>query len=147
MNEDWDSQGSEFKISATYRLPYIIIRSWFSNPGLFEFQVWNKPGIEKLNSRFTLKSPLFLPISSCLYLCAQRFFHKETFLLINKLLHEIYTRLFFFHTKILLSIISRKWYFVTKIVLTYYEKKLFVIEKNFWNSRLKAENLQNVWDH
>jgi hypothetical protein len=31
----------------------------FSNPGLFEFQVWNKPGIEKLNSRFTLKSPKF----------------------------------------------------------------------------------------
>ena len=30
----------------------------FSNPGLFEFQVWNKPGIEKLNSRFTLKSPV-----------------------------------------------------------------------------------------
>ena len=25
----------------------------FSNPGLFEFQVWNKPGIEKLNSRST----------------------------------------------------------------------------------------------
>ena len=31
-------------------------------------------------------------------------------------------------------------YFVTKIVLTY-------CEKNFWNSRLKAENLQNFWDH
>ena len=30
----------------------------FSNPGLFEFQVWNKPGIEKLNSRSTLISPL-----------------------------------------------------------------------------------------
>ena len=28
-----------------------------------------------------------------------------------------------------------KWYFVTKIVLTY-------CEKNFWNSRLKAENLK-----
>ena len=34
---------------------------------------------------------------------------------------------------------------VTKIVLTYCEKKL--IEKNFWNWRLKAENLQNFWDH
>ena len=31
------------------------------------------------------------------------------------------------------------WYFVTKIVL--------VMEKNFWNSRLKAENLQKFWDH
>ena len=30
----------------------------FSNPGLFEFQVWNKPGIEKLNSRSTLISPI-----------------------------------------------------------------------------------------
>jgi len=29
----------------------------FSNPGLFEFQVRNKPGIEKLNSRSTLISP------------------------------------------------------------------------------------------
>ena len=41
-----------------------------------------------------------------------------------------------------------KCYFVTKIVLTYCEKKIVpVIEKNFWNSRLKAENLQNFWDH
>ena len=30
----------------------------------------------------------------------------------------------------------QKWYFVTKIVLTY-------CEKNFWDSRLMAENLQN----
>ena len=29
----------------------------FSNPALFEFQVWIKPGIQKLNSRSTLKSP------------------------------------------------------------------------------------------
>ena len=42
----------------------------------------------------------------------------------------------------------RQWYFVTKIVLTYCEKKiLIVIDKNFWNSRLKAKNLQNFWDH
>ena len=42
-----------------------------------------------------------------------------------------------------------KWYFVTKIDLIYYEKKLFylVIKKNFWNSRLKAGNLQIFWDH
>ena len=26
-------------------------------------------------------------------------------------------------------------------------KNVLVIEKNFWNSRLKAENLQNFWDH
>ena len=28
-----------------------------------------------------------------------------------------------------------------------WEKMVLVIEKNFWNSRLKVENLQNVWDH
>ena len=28
-----------------------------------------------------------------------------------------------------------------------WEKNALVIEKNFWNSRLKAENLQNFWDH
>ena len=28
-----------------------------------------------------------------------------------------------------------------------WEKMVLVIEKNFWNSRLKEENLQNVWDH
>ena len=40
-----------------------------------------------------------------------------------------------------------KWYFVTKIVLTNCEKKLFLlIEKNFWNLRPKAENLQNFWE-
>ena len=39
------------------------------------------------------------------------------------------------------------WYFVTKIVLTDCEKKLlYGLRKTFANSRLKAENLQNVWD-
>ena len=28
-----------------------------------------------------------------------------------------------------------------------WEKIVLVIEKNFWNSRLKAKNLQNLWDH
>ena len=28
-----------------------------------------------------------------------------------------------------------------------WEKIVLVIEKNFWNSRLKAENLQNFWEH
>ena len=28
-----------------------------------------------------------------------------------------------------------------------WEKIVLVIEKNFWNSRMKAENLQNFWDH
>ena len=28
-----------------------------------------------------------------------------------------------------------------------WEKIVLVIEKNFWNSRLKAEKLQNFWDH
>ena len=28
-----------------------------------------------------------------------------------------------------------------------WEKIVVVIEKIFWNSRLKAENLQNFWDH
>ena len=28
-----------------------------------------------------------------------------------------------------------------------WEKIVLVIEKNFWNSRLKVENLQNFWDH
>ena len=28
-----------------------------------------------------------------------------------------------------------------------WEKFVLVTEKNFWNSRLKAENLQKFWDH
>ena len=28
-----------------------------------------------------------------------------------------------------------------------WERIVLVIEKNFWNSRLKAENLQNFWGH
>ena len=28
-----------------------------------------------------------------------------------------------------------------------WEKIVLVIEKNFWNSRLKADNLQKFWDH
>ena len=44
--------------------------------------------------------------------------------------------------------LRQKWYFVTNIVLTYCEKKkILVIEKNFWNSRLKAENLKFFLDH
>ena len=42
----------------------------------------------------------------------------------------------------------------TKMVFCYqncsdllWEKIVQVIKKNFWNSRLKAENLQNFWDH
>ena len=46
------------------------------------------------------------------------------------------------------QITSLKWYFATKIVLTYCEKNLFYwLRKNIWNSRLKAENFQNFWDH
>ena len=47
---------------------------------------------------------------------------------------------------VLLFIISL-WYFVTKIVLTLlWEKIVLVIEKNFWNSMLKAENLKFFWE-
>jgi hypothetical protein len=28
-----------------------------------------------------------------------------------------------------------------------WEKNVLMIKKNFWSSKLKAENLQNVWDH
>ena len=38
------------------------------------------------------------------------------------------------------------WHFVSKIILTCCEKKIvLVIQKNFWNSRLKAENLQKFF--
>ena len=46
--------------------------------------------------------------------------------------------------------------FAKKSILVYYyqncsdllwEKIVLVIEKNFWNSRLKVEKLQNFWDH
>ena len=43
---------------------------------------------------------------------------------------------------------KEKWYFVSKIGLTYCEKKMFpLIEKNFWNSKLKAENFKMFWKH
>ena len=38
------------------------------------------------------------------------------------------------------------WYFVTKKKIILWEKIVLVIEKNFWNSRLRAENLHNFWD-
>ena len=50
-----------------------------------------------------------------------------------------------------------KWYAIfaiSKMVFCYqncsdllWEKIVLVIEKNFWNSRLKAENFQKFWDH
>ena len=46
------------------------------------------------------------------------------------------------------------WFGVKKLVFCYqncsdllWEKIVLVIKKNFWNSRLKAENLQHFWDH
>ena len=47
------------------------------------------------------------------------------------------------HTINHISLFYDHWYFVSKIVLTLCEKNIgVVIEKNFWNSRLKAKNLQ-----
>ena len=37
--------------------------------------------------------------------------------------------------------------FFQKLFWTTVRKNILVIEKNFWNSRLKAENLKNVCDH
>ena len=34
-----------------------------------------------------------------------------------------------------------------KLFWTTVRKKIIVIEKNFWNSRLKAKNLQKFWDY
>ena len=34
-----------------------------------------------------------------------------------------------------------------KLFCLLWEKNVLVIEKNFWNSRLKAKNLPNFWDH
>ena len=46
------------------------------------------------------------------------------------------------------------WHFFVDIVFCYpncsdllWEKIVLVIEKNFWNLRLNAENFQNFWDH
>ena len=41
-----------------------------------------------------------------------------------------------------------KWYCVTKFFSDLlWEKIVLVIVKNFWNSRLKADNFQKFWDH
>ena len=52
------------------------------------------------------------------------------------------------------SIHSGHWTWLVIIIFCYqncsdllWEKNVLVIEKLFWNSRLKAENLQNFWDH
>ena len=50
------SSSADLKLS--FSKPGSDLELSFSNPGVFEFQVWNKPGIEKLNSRSTLISPL-----------------------------------------------------------------------------------------
>ena len=46
-----------------------------------------------------------------------------------------------------LNIFKNFWHFVSTIVLTRFKNFFLKIEKNFWNSRLKADNLQNFWDH
>ena len=56
--------------------------------------------------------------------------------------------------KLTSSTIAKKKQQFIKIVFCYqncpdllWEKNVLVIEKNFWNSRLKAKNLQTFWDH
>ena len=93
--------GSYLELS--FSNPGSDLESSFSNPGLFEFQVWNKPGIERLNSRSTLISPIFghnrpvrvahLPWQKYLKVCAQyslilsrqlnRHIHKILFRVLN----------------------------------------------------------------
>ena len=51
------------------------------------------------------------------------------------------------HKKQTKNFTLHKWYFATKIDLTYWAKNNLVIEKNFWNLRLKAGNFQIFWDH
>ena len=64
-------------------------------------------------------------------------------------IHQMFSR---FCSKIFLSLSS--WKSSPKIVFCYqncsdllWEKIVIVIEKNCWNSRLKAENFQKFWDH
>ena len=45
------------------------------------------------------------------------------------------------------SILFRNGIYLPKFSDLLWEKNFLVIKKNFRNSRLKAENLQNVWDH
>ena len=42
---------------------------------------------------------------------------------------------------------KRNGILLPKLFWAYVRKIVPVIKKNFWNSRLKAKNLQNVWDH
>ena len=42
---------------------------------------------------------------------------------------------------------SRNGILLPKLFWPTVRKIVLVIEKNFWNSRLKAENLQKFWDH
>jgi hypothetical protein len=60
-----------------------------------------------------------------------------------------------FHSELIYSEIRVCCMFESRLVFCYqncsdllWEKKIvLVIKKNFWNLRLKAENLQNFWDH
>ena len=65
--------------------------------------------------------------------------------------YNITYRLIIFRKSLLFTISSK---YLKGMVFCYqncsdllWEKIVLVIGKNFWNSRLKAENLQNSWDH
>ena len=59
-----------------------------------------------------------------------------------------YLKKYIFKNKKISSKIKILLYFTSTIVLTRLKKDIVLVkEKNFWNSRLKANNLQNVWDH
>ena len=46
-----------------------------------------------------------------------------------------------------LRIFWRNGNLLPKLFWPIWEKIVLMIEKNFWNSRLKAKNLQKFWDH
>ena len=50
----------------------------------------------------------------------------------------------FFHFYLSVSYIGN---LVPKLYDLLWEKIVLVTEKNFWNSRTMAENLQKIWDH
>ena len=112
-------------------------------------------------SSFFLPFRVWLSENNCVILHQMKLYHHEKFIELKSstALYEnrgnwAQCRNGKVNWKIEFQALGKRIQCLVKLVFCYqncsdllWEKNILVIEKNFWNSRLKAENLQNFWEH
>ena len=148
------------KCAIKYARVWSVRRTFFKACALFELVLEHEP-----------------EIMACAYICFHELFSNHCNLykhLFNSFENQILSLIFFKFVFDNMYVCIRVWKkgkeknskterffpqkksndFLAKMVFCFlncsdllWEKNVLLVEKNFWNSRLKAENLQKFWDH